>query len=69
MARLIWTEPALSDLNDIDEYIAPVNISASQKLVKALCAAVERLRQSILCETSVSSASLCGEQSVGARYT
>jgi len=34
MAQVIWTEPALQDLNEIAEYIALDKISAANKLVK-----------------------------------
>ena len=33
MARLIWTEPALQDLEQIADYIALDNVSAAKKLV------------------------------------
>jgi len=33
MARLIWTEPALLDLDEIPEYIALDDFSAAQRLV------------------------------------
>ena len=45
MARLIWTEPALSDLNDIAEYIALENPAAASLLVQQVFSAVERLEQ------------------------
>lgn len=44
MAEIIWTEPALSDLNDIAEYIALDNPHAARALVRRVMAAVERLR-------------------------
>jgi len=34
MARLIWTEPALQDLEQIADYIALDNPSAAKRLVK-----------------------------------
>jgi toxin ParE1/3/4 len=43
MARLIWTESALSDLNDIAEYIALENPAAAKTLVRRIFTAVERL--------------------------
>ncbi len=43
MARLIWTEPALSDLNEIAEYIALDNPTAAGKLVNSVFTSVERL--------------------------
>jgi toxin ParE1/3/4 len=43
MAEIIWTEPALSDLNDIAEYIALENVVAAKQLVQTVFAKVERL--------------------------
>ncbi|ELI5382506.1 type II toxin-antitoxin system RelE/ParE family toxin, partial [Vibrio parahaemolyticus] len=43
MAEIIWTEPALSDLNDIAEYIALENIVAAKQLVQTIVSKVERL--------------------------
>ncbi len=43
MARLIWTEPALLDLNDIAEYIALDKPLAASQYVKKVFARVERL--------------------------
>ena len=43
MAQVIWTEPALSDLNEIAEYIALDNITAAKQLVQQVFSAVERL--------------------------
>jgi toxin ParE1/3/4 len=45
MAQLIWAEPALSDLNQIAEYIALENPAAASSLVKQVFSAVERLEQ------------------------
>tara|TARA_R110001599_G_C12267242_1_gene660982 strand:+ start:3630 stop:3947 length:318 start_codon:yes stop_codon:yes gene_type:complete len=45
MAELIWTEPALSDLNEIAEYIALENPKAARALVQRVFSAVERLEQ------------------------
>lgn len=45
MARLIWTEPALTDLDEIAEYIALDNISAAKKLVRKVFQKVERLER------------------------
>jgi len=45
MARLIWTEPALSDLDEIAEYIALDNLSAAKKLVQTVFHKIERLQQ------------------------
>lgn len=43
MARLVWTEPALSDLSEIAEYIALENPLAASTLVQRVFSAVERL--------------------------
>jgi toxin ParE1/3/4 len=45
MAHLIWTESALSDLNDIAEYIELENPSAARQLVRGVFSVVERLEQ------------------------
>ena len=45
MAQIIWTEPALSDLNEIAEYIALDNHMAAQALVTQVFLSVERLEQ------------------------
>ncbi len=45
MARLIWTEPALSDLDEIAEYIALDNLSAAKKLVQTVFQKLKRLEQ------------------------
>lgn len=44
MAEIIWTEPALQELDDIAEYIALDNISAARKLVEKVFTQVERLK-------------------------
>ncbi len=43
MAQIIWTEPALNDLDKIAEYIALDKPSAAKKLVSNVFAKVERL--------------------------
>lgn len=43
MAEIVWTEPALSDLNDIAEYIALENAAAAKQLVQTIFFKVERL--------------------------
>lgn len=43
MVEIIWTEPALSDLNDIAEYIALENVVAAKQLVQTVFSKVERL--------------------------
>jgi toxin ParE1/3/4 len=45
MAQLIWTESALSDLNDIAEYIALENPAAAKALVRRIFTAIERLEK------------------------
>lgn len=45
MAQVIWTEPALSDLNEIAEYIALDNFDAAAHLVQEVFSFVERLEQ------------------------
>lgn len=43
MARLIWTEPALADLDKIAEYIALDNPKAASRFVEKVLSRVERL--------------------------
>jgi len=45
MAQLIWTKPALHDLNEIAEYISLQNYDAAKKLVNSVFAAVEVLEE------------------------
>lgn len=45
MARIIWTEPALIDLNDIAEYIALDKPSAARALVQKVFLKTERLEK------------------------
>jgi len=45
MAQIIWTEPALSDLNEIAEYIALDKQNAACRLVKQVFSSVDRLHQ------------------------
>lgn len=45
MAQIIWTEPALDNLNDIAEYIAVSNESAAKQFVQTVFDKVERLEQ------------------------
>lgn len=45
MARLIWTEPALNDLEIIAEYIALDKPEAARKYIQRVFDAVERLAQ------------------------
>ncbi|MGR6980512.1 type II toxin-antitoxin system RelE/ParE family toxin [Testudinibacter sp. P27/CKL/0425] len=44
MAEIIWTKPALTDLNYIAEYIALHNPTAAKKLVKTAFNKVGRLQ-------------------------
>ena len=43
MAQIIWTEPALSDLNAIAEYIALDKPDAARSLVKHVFSSVDNL--------------------------
>lgn len=43
MAEIIWTEPALSELEEIAEYIALENPSAARELVQRVFAHVAQL--------------------------
>ena len=45
MAHINWSEPALSDLNEIAEYIALDQENAAKKLVQQVFSAIERLKQ------------------------
>ena len=45
MARLIWSEPALSDLEEIAQYIALDNRPAAGRYVRKVFTAVERLKR------------------------
>jgi len=43
MAEITWTAPALSDLNEIAEYIALSNFSAAKKLTRKVFNNITRL--------------------------
>lgn len=43
MAEIVWTEPALSDLDAIADYIALENPAAASELVKRIFSHVEQL--------------------------
>ncbi|AWB65148.1 plasmid stabilization protein [Saccharobesus litoralis] len=43
MAEVIWTSPALDDLNEIAEYIALSNLSAAKKLTQKIFDKITRL--------------------------
>ncbi|WP_199609871.1 type II toxin-antitoxin system RelE/ParE family toxin [Flocculibacter collagenilyticus] len=43
MAEIIWTRPALDELNEIADYIAVANLAAAQKLVQTIFDKTERL--------------------------
>lgn len=45
MAEIIWTSPALNDLNDIAEYIALSNVVAAKELVKKVFNKISRLEE------------------------
>ena len=45
MARLIWTEPALADLDAIADYISLDKPEAAKHLVRTVYDAVQRLRR------------------------
>ena len=45
MARIVWTEPAVSDLNDIAEYIALDKVRAAEQLVNKVFSVIDRLEQ------------------------
>ncbi|MCZ6804477.1 MAG: type II toxin-antitoxin system RelE/ParE family toxin [Proteobacteria bacterium] len=45
MAQIIWTEPALLDLNEIAEYIALDKFDAAQRLIKLVFSRVEDLKR------------------------
>lgn len=45
MARLIWSRPALRDLEEIAEYIALDSPSAASRYVRTVFRAVERLKR------------------------
>jgi toxin ParE1/3/4 len=45
MAQIIWTEPALSDLNEIAEYIALDKPDAARSLVKQVFSSVDNFEQ------------------------
>jgi toxin ParE1/3/4 len=46
MAKIVWTESALDDLDEIAEYIALDKIGAAKKLVKRVFSRVDLLRDS-----------------------
>ena len=43
MAEIIWTAPALTDLNEIAEYIALSNLPAAKKLTRKVFDKITRL--------------------------
>lgn len=45
MAQIIWTEPALIDLDKIAEYIPPDKPEAANNLVKKVFSSIERPEQ------------------------
>ncbi len=44
MAEIVWTEPALSDLDATADFIALENLIAAQKLVRRIFVHVEQLK-------------------------
>ena len=45
MAQIIWTEPALTDLDEIAEYIALDKVQAARRLVQQIFSSIECLEQ------------------------
>lgn len=45
MAQIIWTEPALLDIDEIAEYIALDKPSAARLLVQKIFSTIDRLKQ------------------------
>lgn len=45
MAQIVWTEPAVANLNDVAEYIALDNFTAARSLVQRVFSVVERFEQ------------------------
>ncbi|NQZ51085.1 MAG: type II toxin-antitoxin system RelE/ParE family toxin [Moritella sp.] len=45
MAQIIWTEPALDNLDDIAEYIAVSNLNAAKLVVEIVFSKVQRLEK------------------------
>lgn len=43
MAEIIWTEPALNDLNELAEYIALSNLAAAKSLTQKVFNKISRL--------------------------
>lgn len=54
MAQIVWTEPALNDLDNIAEYIAVSNLVAAKQLVKEVFAKVDMLEEYPTSRKSVS---------------
>ncbi len=44
MAQVVWTEPALNEMDEIAEYIAINNFQAAQRLVQAVFKRVDQLK-------------------------
>ncbi len=45
MAQIVWTEPALRDLDEVAEYIALDKYSAAKNLVEQVFARVDQLQE------------------------
>jgi toxin ParE1/3/4 len=44
MAQIVWTEPALLEINEIAEYIALDKLDAAQELVRNIFSRIEKLK-------------------------
>ena len=44
MAQIVWTEPALNELDEIAEFIALDKFDAAQKLVQSVFSRIEQLK-------------------------
>jgi toxin ParE1/3/4 len=45
MARIVWTEPALTDLDEIADYIALDDSEAAKNFVRRVFAHIEKLKE------------------------
>lgn len=45
MVEVVWTQPALNELNEIADYIAVANLVAAKKLVQTVFSKIERLEE------------------------
>lgn len=44
MAQVVWTEPALNEMDEIAEYIAINNFQAAQRFIQAIFKRVDQLK-------------------------